>query len=197
MINQTAVGVRYQGLLGGVGVLAYGVYEFSGHADYTGLTTPSILGITSQPGSKFNGQYNNLSIGSGGLALSYAGVTVGGNVIGGQMNGQLGLQPKNGAPLVGYLLGAKYTAGPLVFGIVGMEYWEQGTVTLAGITQRRARGIDTGVSYQIAPGLSTYAEYIWNDQYQGGNNFISGAINSNANNNLKGQGFLIGQMVNF
>jgi predicted porin len=197
MINQTAVGARYQGLLGGVGVLAYGVYEFSGHADYTGLTTPAILGVTSQPGSKFSGQYNNLSIGSGGVALSYAGVTVGGNVVGGQMNGQLGLQPKNGAPLIGYLLGAKYTAGPLVFGIVGEEYWEQGTATLSGITQRRARGIDAGVSYQIAPGLLTYAEYLWNDQYQGANNFITGAINSNANNNIRGQGFLIGQMVNF
>jgi hypothetical protein len=197
LINQTAVGVRYQGQLGGVGVLAYGVYMLSGHADYTGTTTPAVLGITTQPGSKFNGQYDSLNIGNGGLALSYAGFTVGGNVIGGQMNGALGLQPKNGAPLLGYLLGAKYTLGPFVVGIVGEEYWEQGAATLAGITQRRARGIDFGASYQLAPGLITFAEYLWNDQYQGGNNFITGAINSNANNNIKGQGFLIGNMVSF
>ena len=38
IMNQTAVGVRYQGVFSGVGVLAYGVYETSGHVNYTGLT---------------------------------------------------------------------------------------------------------------------------------------------------------------
>ena len=89
-LNQTAVGVRYQGAFGGLGVLAYGVYEISQAADYTGLKTAAVLGTTSTPGSKFNGTYNGLSFGSGGLALTYAGFTVGGNVVGGKMNGQLG-----------------------------------------------------------------------------------------------------------
>jgi hypothetical protein len=35
IVNQTAIGVRYQGAIGGVGVLAYAVYEFSGHVNYT------------------------------------------------------------------------------------------------------------------------------------------------------------------
>jgi hypothetical protein len=200
-LNQTAVGVRYQGLLGGVGVLAYGVYMISGHADYTGATTVAVLGNAATPTSKFNGSYNGLSIGSGGVALTAAGFTVGGNIIGGQMNGQMGLQPKGGAPLVGVLAGVKYTAGPLVVGIVGEEYWEQGNVNLSGITQLRARGIDAGASYQIAPGYVAYVEGIWNDQYQGARNFISGAVGtgagSNLNNNIKGQGFLIGNVVNF
>ncbi len=45
-LNQTAVGVRYQGAFGGLGLLAYAVYEFSGHAHYTGLTTPAVLGTS-------------------------------------------------------------------------------------------------------------------------------------------------------
>ena len=33
------------------------------------------------PGSKYTGQYDGLSLGSGGIALTYAGFTVGGNAI--------------------------------------------------------------------------------------------------------------------
>ena len=132
---------------------------------------------TATLGSKFNGSYNGLSIGSGGVAATFAGFTVGGNVIGGKMNGQLGLQP-SGRRTAGRLswLGAKYVAGPFTVGIVGEEYWEQGTVQLSGITQRRGRGIDVGVSYTVAPGFTVFAEYLWNDQTQSARNFVSGAI---------------------
>jgi hypothetical protein len=42
-----------------------------------------------------------------------------------------------------------------------------------------------------------YGEYLYNDIYQGGVNMITGATGSNANNNIKGQGFLVGNVVNF
>jgi len=200
-INQTAVGVRYQGKFGDVGLLAYGVYEFSGHANYTGSVSAATLGTTTVTGSKFNGSYDGLSVGSGGLALTYAGFTVGGNVVGGAMNGQLGLKPKGGANLLGVLAGVKYVAGPFTAGIVAEEFWEQGTVTLSGVTQRRGRAIDAGVSYTVAPGYQVWLEYLWNDQTQNANNFITGAVGSaagaGANNNIRGQGFIIGNVVNF
>jgi Gram-negative porin len=200
-INQAAIGVRYQGQFGPTGLLAYVVGEGSQHATYTGATTAAVLGNTTAAGSKFNGSYNDLAIGSAGIAATYAGFTVGGNVVGGQMNGQLGLQPKGGAPLVGILAGVKYVAGPITLGIVGEEYWEQGNVNLSGITQLKARGLDLGASYTVAPGFTVYAEYLWNDQTQNARNFVSGAIGtaagSNLNNNVKGQGFLIGDVVNF
>ncbi len=122
------------------------------------------------------------------------------------MNGQLALQPSGGAPLLGYLLGAKYVNGPWTVGIVGEEYWEQGTVQLAGLTQRKARALDMGVGYAVAPGYSVFAEYLWQDQTQSGNNFLTGAVGTGAagvanganfNNNIKGQGFLVGNVVNF
>jgi hypothetical protein len=200
-INQAAIGVRYQGQFGPTGLLAYVVGEGSQHADYTGATTADVLGNTAVPGSKFNGSYNDLAIGSAGIAATFAGFTVGGNVVGGQMNGQLGLQPKGGAPLVGILAGVKYVAGPLTVGVVGEEYWEQGNVNLSGISQLRARGIDVAGSFTVAPGFTVFAEYLWNDQTQGARNFVTGAIGtaagSNLNNNIRGQGFLIGDVVNF
>jgi hypothetical protein len=195
-INQTAIGARYQGQFGATGVLAYVVGMGSQHATYTGSTSAAILGNT-VAGSTFNGSFNDLAIGSAGVAVTFAGWTVGGNVVGGQMNGQLGLQPKGGAPLVGYLLGAKYVAGPLTVGIVGEEYWEQGNVNLTGITQYRARGLSTGASYTLAPGFTAFAEYLYMDQYQGDRNFLTGAIGSGANNSTRAQTFLIGDVVNF
>jgi hypothetical protein len=195
-INQAAIGARYQGQFGGTGLLAYVVGEGSQHATYTGPTTAAVLGNT-VAGSKFNGSYNDLAIGSAGIAATFAGFTVGGNVVGGQMNGQLGLQPKGGAPLVGVLAGVKYVAGPFTVGMVAEEFWMQNNVNLTGITQYRGRGIDFATSYTVAPGFTVFAEYLWNDQYQGSLNFVSGAIGSNANNNFKSQGFLIGDVVNF
>jgi hypothetical protein len=200
-INQAAIGLRYQGQFGATGLLAYVVGEGSQHATYTGPTTAAVLGNAAVPASKFNGSFNDLAIGSAGVAATFAGFTVGGNVVGGQMNGQLGLQPKGGAPLVGILAGAKYVVGPFTVGVVAEEYWEQGNVNLAGITQYRARGLDFAGSYTVAPGMTVFAEYLWNDQYQGARNFLTGAIGSSAgagaNNNFKSQGFLVGNVVNF
>ncbi len=207
-VNQVAVGVRYQGAFGPVGVLAYGVYMGSGHATYTGAASNTAAGVanlgnatTGGTASRFTGNYNGLSLGSAGLAVTAAGFTVGGNVIFGRDNGQLGLQPQGGAPMAGFLAGVKYVAGPFTAGIVGEEFTEQGNVNLTGITQLRARAVDFGVSYTVAPGYTVYSEYLWQDQYQGARNFISGAVGSaagaNLNNEIRGQGFLVGNVVNF
>jgi hypothetical protein len=213
-MNAVEAGVRYQGEFGPLGVLAYGVYMFSGHANYTGPAAGTVagnanLGIDAASfgggatgaqfaaATRYNGNFNGLNLGNGGVALTYAGFTVGGNIIGGAVNGQLALEPKNGAPLLGYLLGAKYVTGPWTVGITGEEYWEQGTVQLTGISQRRARGLSAGFSYAVAPGFSVFGEYQYVDQTQSGFNFATGAVGSSANNTVKGQGFLIGNIVNF
>ncbi len=204
ILNQTAVGLRYQGKFGDLGVLAYAAYEFSGHANYTGSTAPAVLGAgpgTSVPTGTFNGKYDGLSFGSGGLALTFAGFTVGGNVIGGRLNGQLALRPQGGVNELAYLVGVKYVSGPFTIGAVGEMGWYQGNVVLTGVSQRRGRGISAGMSYTVAPGYQIFGEYLWNDVQQSANNLITGAVGtaagSAANNNLHGQGFLVGNVVNF
>jgi hypothetical protein len=194
ILNQTAIGTRYQGAIGGMGVLAYAAYEFSGHADYTGATTAAILGNT-VAGSKFNRQYDGLNFGNGGVALTYGGFTVGGNVIGGRLNGLLALTPQNGVDEIAYMFGAKYVAGPLVVGVAAERGNSQGAVNLTGITQRRSQAIDVGFGCTVAPGFVVYAEYQYDTQYQGAYNFITGAIGSNANNTVKVQGFLLGNVT--
>ncbi len=196
ILNQTAIGARYQGTLGGVGGLAYAVYEFSGHANYTGATTAAVLG-NSVAGSRFNGQYDALSFGNGGLALTYAGFTIGGNVIGGRLNGQLALAPQHAVGELAYMFGAKYVIGPVTVGVSAERGYYQGNVNLTGITQRRGQAIDFGASYAVAPGFVVLAEYQYQTLYQGSFNFITGSIGSNANNTISSQGFLVGNVVNF
>ena len=216
-INQWAVGARYQGGFGGLGVLAYAVGEFSGHAQFSGFFTSAAarssalgnpspsLATTGGAVSRYDGTFKNLAIGNGGIALTYADFTFGGNVIGGNMNGQLGLQPNGGAALFGYLLGVKYVNGPFMIGIVGEEYWDQGNVNLSGISEARNRGLSTGFAYTIAPGYTAFVEYVWGDQYQNFNNFNNGnnlngtaqGAFSKSNNNWHGQSLLIGQVIAF
>ena len=78
--------------------------------------------------------------------------------------------------MLGVLAGAKYVNGPWTVGIVGEEYWEQGTVTLSGLTQRKARALDAGVGYTVAPGFSVFAEYLWMDQTQSGSTSSPGRL---------------------
>lgn len=196
ILNQTAIGVRYQGSFNDVGVLAYGVYEFSGHADFTGPTSAAFLGNT-VAGTSFNGQYDGLSFGNAGIAFTYGGFTVGANAIGGRLNGLLALAPHRGAPEVAYMVGAKYTTGPFVVGIAAERGDYQGSVNLTGISQRRGQAIDVGAGYTVAPGYQVYAEYQYQTIYQGDFNFITNAAGSNANNTIKSQGLLIGNIVNF
>ena len=58
-----------------------------------------------------------------------------------------------------------------------------------------------GTQYNVAPGFAVGAEYLWNDMYQGGNNFVTGAVGTaagaNNNNNIKAHMFMIGSVVNF
>ncbi|HEX3401669.1 MAG TPA: hypothetical protein VHT74_15215 [Acetobacteraceae bacterium] len=201
VLNLTTVGVRYQGLLGNVSVLAYGAYGISGTADYTGSTAPAVLGNTGTlASSRFNGKYDGLSFGNAGVALTYAGFTLGGNFIGGRTNGPLAAAPENGAGELAYTLGLKYVRGPLVMGIVGEIGWSQGNVNLSGISQRRGRGIDLGASYVVAPGLTVYGEYFYQDLQQSAFNFISntaGGASGNLNNSIRSQGITFGNVVSF
>ena len=88
-------------------------------SNYTGLTTPAILGTTTVPGSTFTGSYDGLSFGSGGAALTFAGFTLSANAIGGKLNGQGALMPAGGVSEKAVILGLKYVTGPLTVGVAG------------------------------------------------------------------------------
>jgi hypothetical protein len=180
MINQVAGGIRYQGKFDALGVLAYGVYETSGKTSYTG----PVGGQT----------YNNLNFGNVGVALTFAGFTVGGNYIGGAVNGQQAPQPSGGAPMSAWTAGVTYKTGPLIVGVVGENIYSQGSTALVAKTQRHEYALNAGVSYTVAPGLVVFGEYLYQNRKQNGFNFASNATGG-AFNTVQAQGMQLGTTI--
>jgi predicted porin len=109
--------------------------------------------------------------------------------------------PQNGVKESAAIIGLKYTAGPLTVGATVEKGWYQGNVVLTGVSQRAAQGISVGANYVVAPGFTVFGEYMYEQIYQGANNFVTGAVGTaagaNANNTVKAQGFLLGNVINF
>jgi len=180
--DQFEVGARYQGVLGGAKVLAYGVYVGSGHTNYTGLTH----GVA---GSTYTGQYDNLRIGMFGANVTFSGLSVFGNVMIGDYNGILALKPKGAPGAKGWGAGVKYANGPFTIGGVYSQFDSQGDVALTGVTQRHEQVVDLAGTYTAAPGLTMYAEYVYGTRYQGGENFGAGS------DHVRAQTFLVGTVM--
>jgi Gram-negative porin len=179
---------RYQGTFNGFGVYGIAGYSASGNTKSTAA------------GSQ---QFNGFSVGDVGLTLSYAGFSVGGNVLFGNYNSQVALQPKGGVGAVAWLGGVSYQNGP--FQAYGSYYnfQYQGACpapSCAGVGQRYDDAFWIGTQYAIAPGLNAYAEYAYGESHQGGVNLLTGAagptaLNSGSNNNVHTQSLIIGTRV--
>jgi len=116
-------------------------------------------------------------------------------MIGGQINGRGAALPQGGDNLLGWLVGAKYVTGPVTVGVAYENINSQGAPQLVGISQRHEWAINPGASYAVAPGLTVWAEYVYQQRHQGGFNFATGATagaTAAAFNNTTNQGFLIG-----
>jgi outer membrane protein OmpU len=179
-VNMYVAGARYQGTFGPVGVYGMAAYYGSGRVNYTGST----------PGNQFNG----LSVGDFGLALTYAGVTIGGHDTFGRTNGQGALQPSGGVHANAWLAGVQYSTGPFIIGTSFFNYQSQGSPSLVGISQRNENGLDVGLTLSIAPGLGIWAQYLYGNRHQGGFDFQTSAAGS-AFNNVKSQAIGIGPFI--
>ena len=196
-LNQTQAAVRYQGRFGSLGVLAYGAWVHAGHASYNGpfIANATSFAAAAALGSGATGRYDDLNMGQVGVALTYAGFTLGANWTGGAVNGQLAPRPSGGSMANGWVAGLLYSTGPLRIGVAAEVFDTQGATQLAGLTQRREWAIDPALTYTVAPGMIAFAEYIYQERHQNGFNFVTGAAGGAAYNNVKGQGFLLGSAI--
>jgi len=178
--NMTETGIRYQTTIGPVGVYGFGIYVNSGHVN----VSPAIAGS----------QFQGLNYGDMGLALTYAGFTVGGHVTTGAYNGVNGLKPKGGVDGKAWLVGAQYNTGPLTVGASYYDYTSQGSPLTVGIAQRREQGFAAGGNYVLAPGLVLYLSYLYGTRHQGDFDFSSGTTGT-TNNSIKTQMVALGTFV--
>jgi predicted porin len=165
--------IRYRGTFGGFGIAATAGYIGSGNVkdNQTGV---AFNNNTLSGPVRYN--YDGLSMGDFGVALTYAGFSVGGKYqFGRYNNGSFGLVPKGLPDANAWLVGASYTVGPLVVGAHYLNFQSAGDLQNAVQgRQRREQGVAAGATYSVAPGLSVFLSYLWNERKQNGFNFITG-----------------------
>ena len=177
--------IRYRGSFGPVGIAATAGYIGGSHVDNNSTVAPGAIPPT---------QYNGLKVGDFGLAVTYGGLSVGGKYQFGRYNGQWSLDPtrvtvapgvtRDGPDAVAWLVGASYTLGPVIVGFHYLDYTSTGDLT-QGVQgrQRREQGLSAGGTYSLAPGLSIFLDYLYEQRKQNGFNFITGATNDFVNHN--------------
>ena len=163
---------RYRGTFGGVGISAYG-----GWLGSTSINTNNILYTSFYPTTT----YKNNSIGVGGAQISFAGVTVGGMVQGGDYNRGFSPAPTGTDASLAWLVGATYTTGPIIVGGHYFQHTTPGSYVPNGQQasfnvgkEQRERGLALGGTYAVAPGFSLFLSYIWGDRHQDGVNLLTG-----------------------
>ena len=183
--------IRYRGTFAGFGIAATGAYIGGSHVDDNSniggpynsnpLTTNAAVGSVNLP--RYN--YQGLNAGDFGVAVTYAGFSVGGHYTFGQFNGNVGVTlPQGYSNGEAWLAGASYTIGPLVVGAHYLYNKSAGDLSSDYFgRQRTEQGVAAGATYTVAPGLSLFLSGLWNVRKQNGYNFLTGAGMSAANPN--------------
>ncbi len=165
--------IRYRGTFGGFGIAAT-----AGYIGGSNVKDNSGLAFNSNPllnGGVVRQNYDGLSVGDFGVALTYAGFSVGGKYQFGRFNNQWSLVPKGLPDGEAFLVGASYTIGPVVMGAHYLNYKSAGDIANAVQGRvRREQGVGAGATYSLAPGLSLFASYLFNERKQNGFNFVTG-----------------------
>jgi hypothetical protein len=199
--NLLDVGGQFTKTFGPIGLQIGADYTNAGQVAYSGAPT------SDTPTS-----FKDLSILSGGATVTFAGLTVGGNSSYGAFNMADGdtfqLEPDGGTKAVGWLVGAQYTMGPLVFGGSFFRFTQTGdlpggidagsgaTITSAGLTtgQQQNDGVAAGATYTLVPGVNLFVDYLYGMRQQGGYDFQTGNAGTD-NNNVQSQLFGVGTQI--
>lgn len=181
--NLIDVGGQMTRQLGAVAVQVGADYQYASRVNYTG-SMAAVNGLSYR---------KHLGIFSGGATATIAGFSVGGNLVYGAFNGGAGtgafqLVPNGGSDAIGYLLGAEYTYGPFVVGSHFFHFNTTGALpggvdsgssvgmTSQGLTsgQQVNYGFASGATYNLAPQVKLYVDYLYGWRRQGGYDFLTG-----------------------
>ena len=166
--------IRYRGTFGAFGIAATVGGMYGGHVldNQTGVAFNS----NAASGQVIRQNYEGVKVLDTGVALTYAGFSIGGKYQYGRFNGG-GIAPvpvglPHGEAL---LVGASYTVGPVIVGAHYLDYQSSGDIGNAFFgRQRREHGVAAGGTYTIAPGLALFLSYIYSERRQNGYNFVTG-----------------------
>jgi hypothetical protein len=115
--------------------------------------------------------YDALEVYTAGAQVTVAGLTVGANVKGGQVEDSFAFKPKGARDGFTYIVGASYVMGPVVLG--GSFYDGQSAGSyVPGAKEGRTLteyGAAAGGNYVISPNLSLFMQYLYGHKQQIGN----------------------------
>lgn len=184
--------VRYRHVFGPVGLAAEAGYYKSGTVSFDGVPTANTV------------RYKGWDFADGGLALTFAGLTVGGHVMSGAFNGQGSLAPQGTSDALAWIGGASYTAGPF---IVGASYFHYNFANAQGtsftpqglrVGAEHDTGIAAGGTYTLTPGVSLFLSYLYGDKKEDGYDLLNRAINvagSTQGNRVRSQVLGVGTQI--
>ncbi|WP_158803782.1 MULTISPECIES: porin [unclassified Acidisoma] len=200
--NLIDVGGQYTQTFGPVGLQIGADYINAGTTNYTGAPQPGVTPTS----------FHQMSIFSGGVTATFAGLTIGGNSVYGAFNQVTGynfqLEPAGGVNALGWLVGAQYTIGPVVVGASwfnfnttgdlpnGVDAGSGATITAAGLTtgQQVNNGFAAGGTYTLVPGVNLFVDYDYGWRKQGGYDFATFAAGTE-HNYVQSQLFGVGTQI--
>jgi hypothetical protein len=194
-VNRWGFGGRFIEDFAGATVQGYGEYIVSGGANnpLAVMAGPTELGAGTGA-LRYDGQ----TMFNGGLAATYFGFTINGDITVGRTNGSNALDPTGGAPMHAELGSVSYAFGPFSVGVIAAIIDSQGSAQLVHTSQRHEFAVAVGGAYKIAPGINLAIEYQYVQKHQGDFNFNStGVGGGGAGNNIHGQGLTLATIVNW
>ncbi len=135
--------------------------------------------------------YDNLSVYQVGGQVTFAGLTLGANIKGGQLLDGYAFKPKGARDALAYMLSGDYVIGPYV---IGASYFNSQSAGSDYPGAKEARtlseyGIAVGGNYVVSPNLSLFTQYMYGHRHQPGNSTLTLITPAG---NTQGQGVAIG-----
>jgi hypothetical protein len=137
--------------------------------------------------------YDNLNVYQAGAQVTFAGLTLGANIKGGQLLDGYAFKPRGARNALAYMLGASYVIGPYVIGANYFNSQSAGTY-IPGAKEARTLseyGVAVGGNYVISPNLSLFTQYLYGHRHQPGNATTSLALPGGPGN-TQGQSIALG-----
>jgi len=122
--------------------------------------------------------YDSLEVYEIGAQTTFAGLTVGADVKGGQVEDSYYFKPKGTRDAFGYIIGASYVLGPYVLGASFYDEQSSGAYIPGSRTIGRTLseyGAAIGGNYVIGPNLSLFAQYEYGHKHQVGASYAVSA----------------------
>ena len=176
--NQIDAMLRYRGTFGPVGLAASAGFRTAEPVDFSGVAAANAA------------PFKTTTAYLGGAQVTWAGLTVGGLITGGNYNRGFTALVENGNTdsAFSWQLGASYRFGAFTIGAAYHELRTEGSAAVAD--NQRDRGWGIGGSWAVAPGMSLFAEYLNSSVRESGRDLNT--VETGVQDEFKAQVFMLG-----